>query len=193
MTPFRGFVREATRRNLETRITILYSVRTPRDIIFKDEFHQLALDNPHFNFAVTCTRLTPEDEWTGRRGRIDAPWVQEHIHDLPNTVFYACGPNELVDSVENLLRGRWAFPRRKFGRKRGWNKAQYTCSNTHLFGPRTNAWAHGSSTSAAGKCRYTGIVDKDRSVAPPPAYSTSLTWGRFSSPGQPGWTFSMRP
>src|SRR6476646_9742596 len=111
VTPFRGFVREATRRQLETRITILYSVRTPRDIIFKDEFHQLAVDNPHFNFAVTCTRLTPEDEWNGRRGRIDAAWVQEHIHDLPNTVFYACGPNELVDSVENLLQGTLGVPK----------------------------------------------------------------------------------
>jgi ferredoxin-NADP reductase len=29
VTPFRGFVREATRRKLETKITVLYSVRTP--------------------------------------------------------------------------------------------------------------------------------------------------------------------
>ena len=28
VTPFRGFVREATRRKLETQITVLYSVRT---------------------------------------------------------------------------------------------------------------------------------------------------------------------
>jgi ferredoxin-NADP reductase len=111
VTPFRGFVREATRRQLETRITVLYSVRTPRDIIFKDEFHQLAVENPHFTFAVTCTRLTPDDEWSFRRGRIDAAWIQEHIHDLPNTVFYACGPNELVDSMEDLLHGQLAVPK----------------------------------------------------------------------------------
>ena len=34
-------VREATRRKLETKITILYSVRTTNDIIFNDEFHKL--------------------------------------------------------------------------------------------------------------------------------------------------------
>src|SRR6185436_18989856 len=33
VTPFRGFVREATRCNYETKITILYSVRTTNDII----------------------------------------------------------------------------------------------------------------------------------------------------------------
>ena len=103
VTPFRAFVREATRRELETKITILYSVRTTNDIIFNDEFHQMELDNPNFDFYVTCTRLVPEDPWTGRRGRINAEWVKERIHDLPNTVFYACGPNELVEFAQTLV------------------------------------------------------------------------------------------
>jgi len=103
VTPFRAFVREATRRQLETRLTILYSVRTTNDIIFDEEFRQLEQDNPNFNFYVTCTRLHPDDAWTGRRGRIDAAWVKHHIHDLPNTTFYACGPNELVEFAEELV------------------------------------------------------------------------------------------
>jgi len=106
VTPFRAFVREASRRQLETQITVLYSVRTTNDIIFDQEFRDLEQANQKFNFYVTCTRLSAEDMWTGRRGRIDAPWVKEHIHDLPNTVFYACGPNELVEFAEELvLRG----------------------------------------------------------------------------------------
>ncbi len=50
VTPFRGFVREATRRKLETKITVLYSVRTTNDIIFNDEFHELAIEEPAFQF-----------------------------------------------------------------------------------------------------------------------------------------------
>jgi ferredoxin-NADP reductase len=103
VTPFRAFVREATRRNLDTKITVLYSVRTTNDIIFNTEFRDLAQTNPNFNFYVTCTRIHPEDPWTGRRGRIDADWVKHHIYDLENTVFYACGPNELVESIEHLV------------------------------------------------------------------------------------------
>ncbi len=103
VTPFRGFVREATRRKLETKITILYSVRTTNDIIFNSEFRALAQQNNNFNFCVTATRLHPEDPWTGRRGRIDAIWVKEHIQDLSNTIFYACGPNELVEATEKLV------------------------------------------------------------------------------------------
>lgn len=111
VTPFRGFVREATRRELGTRITILYSVRTTNDIIFHQEFRDLEQENQNFDFYVTCTRLVPEDPWTGRRGRINADWVKEHIHDLPHTVFYACGPNELVEFAEHLVRDELKIPK----------------------------------------------------------------------------------
>jgi ferredoxin-NADP reductase len=103
VTPFRAFVRDATRRKADTRITILYSVKTTNDIIFNAEFLELQAENGNFKFIVTCTRLGPEHNWNGRRGRIDATWVREHIGDLTNTVFYACGPNALVEATEHLV------------------------------------------------------------------------------------------
>src|SRR6185437_12313985 len=103
VTPFRGFVREATLRKLETKITILYSVRTTNDVIFARELRQLEQENPNFKFLVTCTRLAIEDPWTGRRGRIDANWIREHIENLADTVFYACGPDELVEGTQRLV------------------------------------------------------------------------------------------
>jgi ferredoxin-NADP reductase len=103
VTPFRGFVREATRRGITTRITILYSVRRPADIIFRQEFEELARLNPNFEFHVTCTRLTAEDEWTGRHGRITGHWVRQHLGDPVRTTFYACGPNALVEHAEHLV------------------------------------------------------------------------------------------
>jgi ferredoxin-NADP reductase len=103
VTPFRGFVREATRRKLGTKITVLYSVRQPKDIIFNNEFRELEKENPNFKFHVTCTRAQPADNWTGHTGRIHADWVKEHVTDLANTVFYACGPNALVEFAEGLV------------------------------------------------------------------------------------------
>jgi glycine betaine catabolism B len=103
VTPFRGFVREATRRKLATRITILYSVRTPTDIIFNNEFRELEKENPNFRFIVTCTRVLPEHNWIGRTGRITPEWVREISCDLPNSVYYACGPNKLVEFAEVLV------------------------------------------------------------------------------------------
>ena len=103
VTPFRGFVREATAKNLNTKITVLYTVKTTRDIIFEKEFRELEAKNPNFNFHVTCTRLTPEDPWTGRRGRITPEWVQSYVETAANTVFYACGTNEMVNAIEHLV------------------------------------------------------------------------------------------
>lgn len=111
VTPFRGFAREAARRRLETRITVLYSVRTTNDIIFHEEFKELVQENPNFEFHVTCTRLHPEDPWTGRRGRITPDWIKEHIVDLPNTIFYACGPTALVDATEHMVLAELAVPK----------------------------------------------------------------------------------
>ncbi len=111
VTPFRAFAREATRRKLETKITVLYSVRTTNDIIFNEEFHTLQRENSNFDFFVTCTRLHPQDPWTGRRGRIDPAWVKQHIIDPAKTVFYACGPNELVDFAEQLVLGEMKVPK----------------------------------------------------------------------------------
>ncbi len=111
VTPFRGFVREATSRKLNTPITILYSVRVPGDIIFKNEFLQLEDANPNMDFKVTCTRAEPNDPWPGRRGRIDAAWIKEHVVDLPNTVFYACGPTALVEGVEKTVLHELGVPK----------------------------------------------------------------------------------
>jgi ferredoxin-NADP reductase len=103
VTPFRAFVREANRRKLDTKITILNSVRTTADIIFEGQFRQLERENPNFKWHVTCTRLLPSDPWTGRRGRINADYIKEHIGELSKTVFYACGPNEFVETAETLV------------------------------------------------------------------------------------------
>jgi glycine betaine catabolism B len=111
VTPFRAFARDATQRKVETKITVLYSVRTPVDIIFNAEFRKLENENPNFKFHVTCTRLAPEADWTGRRGRIDSQWVHEHLTDLSNTVFYACGPNALVDAAERLVLEELKIPK----------------------------------------------------------------------------------
>ncbi len=111
VTPYRGFAREAARRQLKTKITVLYSVRTTDDIIFKDEFAELAAQNPNFHFKVTCTRLAEDHPWEGRRGRIDADWIKEQVDDLDKTVFYACGPTGLVEGTEKLVKEELGVPK----------------------------------------------------------------------------------
>lgn len=111
ITPFRGFAREAAKRSLATKITIIYSVRTTTDIIFNTEFRELEKNNPNFKFLVTCTRLSAEDPWPGRRGRIDAAFLKSQIGDLTNTIFYCCGPTSLVEGTDKLVTGEMGIPK----------------------------------------------------------------------------------
>lgn len=111
VTPFRGFAREATQRQLSTRITVLYSVRTPKDIIFCEEFRQLEAANPNFRLLVTCTRLEEGDAWSGRRGRLDTDWILQEAGDLEQVIFYACGPTALVEATERLVRDELQLPK----------------------------------------------------------------------------------
>ncbi len=111
ITPFRGFAREAAKRSLATKITIIYSVRTTTDIIFNTEFRELEKQNPNFKFLVTCTRLSAEDPWPGRRGRIDAEFLKSQIGDLTNTIFYCCGPTSLVEGTDKLVTGEMGIPK----------------------------------------------------------------------------------
>ena len=112
VTPFRGFVREAMLRNLEVRISVLYSVRNPEEIIFRKDFEDMERQYPNFKFLVTCTRVPEGDPcWTGHRGRITPEWLRELATDLPNTVFYACGPNAMVEGMEHLVTHNLQVPK----------------------------------------------------------------------------------
>lgn len=103
VTPFRGFVRYLTKTRPHTRCVILFSVRVPSDIIFNDEFRRLEAVNPSFEFVVTCTRADNDPHWTGRKGRVNEQWLHEYTRELHNTVYYTCGPTELVVSIEQML------------------------------------------------------------------------------------------
>lgn len=114
VTPYRGFVREAVQRHLETRITILYSVRTPQDILFAAEFRAMEKAHRWFRFLVTCTRVPEGEAWPGLRGRIDAELMKFLIEDPDQTYVYACGPNALVDRAEEIVTRELHFPKSQF-------------------------------------------------------------------------------
>ncbi len=111
VTPFRAFIREANLRKLTTKITVLYSVRQPEDIIFRRDFEALAAENPNVKFLVTCTRVADAHAWTGRRGRVTADWMAEQTTDLSNTVFYACGSNEMVEMIKGIVANDLKLPK----------------------------------------------------------------------------------
>jgi|SRR5215831_3337147 len=88
-------------RYQETRLWLLFGVRTEQDIYYREEFEQLAAKHENFTFLPTLSRGSAE--WKGLRG-----YVQEHvpgiIGDRKDMHAYICGLDKMVRANRNLLK-----------------------------------------------------------------------------------------
>ena len=101
ITPFRDMVKYATDKKLPMKITLIYSNKTPADIVYEDEWPVFEKENPNLSVAHTITGDAAG--WNGRRGRIDESMIKEFCSDLQHTPFYICGPPAMVNGMFELL------------------------------------------------------------------------------------------
>ncbi|MBI5392535.1 oxidoreductase [Candidatus Woesearchaeota archaeon] len=106
ISPLRCIVQYIQDKELETKATLIYSNKTPDDIIFKKELLEMNDEMQNFSLQLTITR--PEEmekfrQWTGHTGRIDATFLQECIADIKKPYYFLCGPPEFVNAMETLL------------------------------------------------------------------------------------------
>lgn len=102
ITPLHSIARFVLESNLpDADVVLFFSVKTPRDIIYKEIWEKLQADFPNFHFYLTVTRASAS-EWSGHRGRITADWVRECIGDASDRLAYICGPGPMVETSEQL-------------------------------------------------------------------------------------------
>src|SRR5437868_7920717 len=95
---------------LDTRATLLYSVRTNRDIMFESELEQLRSRLENFQYHVTLSQ--PHPEWVGPRGHISREFVESRVNDLAAQDFFLCGPAPFMDACRGILIGLGVKPER---------------------------------------------------------------------------------
>ena len=99
IAPLRAMLRRAL--HLPHRnIGLFYSVRTPDEFAYEDEWRGLAKAG-EIELRQTVTRATDTD-WTGPRGRLNREALEEMVHD-PATLCFVCGPPALVDEMPKVL------------------------------------------------------------------------------------------
>ena len=84
-------------------MTLLYSNKTPDDIVYKDEWQNFERENSNLKVVHTITENTTG--WNVITGRIDEAMIREFCNDLDNTLFYICGPPGMVDAMQGILKG----------------------------------------------------------------------------------------
>ncbi|MBI4053226.1 MAG: hypothetical protein HY394_04265 [Candidatus Diapherotrites archaeon] len=102
IAPFRCMAHYITEKRLPTKVFILFSARTRENLIYFDELNALEKANKNVKAIWTLTRETP-DGWNGLLGRFHPDCIAEAIGGLDGKVFYICGPNEMVASLNELL------------------------------------------------------------------------------------------
>ena len=102
ITPFRDMIKYAGDKKLPIKLTLLYSNKTPADIVYKEEWGVFEGENP--NLKVVNTITDNASGWAGKTGRINEDMIRDFCNDLNNTLFYICGPPGMVDGLSNLLK-----------------------------------------------------------------------------------------
>ncbi|MEU7956987.1 ferredoxin reductase [Micromonospora humida] len=105
VVPLMAMVRARRAAGNRAPFRLIYSVRTPADVIYADELRTRARDDLGLDVSYVYTREAP-DGWRGEPHRIGLADVNTHgwPADL-EPLCYVCGPTGFVETVADLLVG----------------------------------------------------------------------------------------
>jgi ferredoxin-NADP reductase len=100
IAPLRSMLWHALLAERDGQIVLIYSVRSPEELAYLNEFEGLAAAR-RIDFHHTVTR-TASEGWAGRQGRIDGAYLRPLIAP-GETLCFLCGPPALVGELPELL------------------------------------------------------------------------------------------
>jgi ferredoxin-NADP reductase len=106
IVPLMAMIRHRIATGSDVPMRLLYSVRTPDEVIYRQELDRLAAGAQGIDVIYTFTRAAPAG-WTGYHRRIDAAMLAEvgwPPEAQPAT--FVCGPTQFVETAANVLLAR---------------------------------------------------------------------------------------
>jgi ferredoxin-NADP reductase len=103
IVPLMAMIRSRVSTGSTAQFRLLYSVREPGAIFYRDEFRALSSQGDSVVITYAYTRVTPKD-WPRPAGRIDPELIEKDTwpSDLRPTS-YVCGPTSFVEHATDLL------------------------------------------------------------------------------------------
>ena len=103
VVPLMSMLRHRQRLGLRTPAALLYSIRTPDEVIYQTELEAIAKADSSFTLLLDYTRQAPPS-WAGYQRRVDEAMLREVVAKLPPQLqAFVCGPTGLVEAVANGL------------------------------------------------------------------------------------------
>ena len=103
VVPLMSMIRQRAAAGSHVPTRLLYSSRTPGDVIYHEELEQQQANDDTLRVFYTFTRVQPPG-WTGYARRIDTQMLAEVAWPLGKALqTYICGPTLLVEAAANGL------------------------------------------------------------------------------------------
>ncbi len=104
ITPLLSMLRHAVVAEPKRRVTLVFSVKTERDIPFREELLSFEPNHPQTKVVFAVTR---GGEMPGiHKGRVDADLLRRLTDGDPTRAVYCiCGPTPMIDGMKELLAG----------------------------------------------------------------------------------------
>jgi len=102
VVPLMAMVRGRHESGGRAPMNLVYSVRTPEDVLYRDELERRARLDDGLTVTIAYTRSAPESDARGAR-RITAGELGSWAPARPGLRTYVCGPTGFVDAVADAL------------------------------------------------------------------------------------------
>ncbi len=107
IAPIRSMLLDLFNRQYARSATLLWGLRSERDLYYQNELEGLAKRYPNFLFLTTLSR--PENAWTGKVGRVTR-LVEERVSTVANLSVYLCGNSTMIKDVSDIINKKGLCP-----------------------------------------------------------------------------------
>ena len=115
VTPLVSILRFIKAEAPEVHAHLVYSVASPREVLFADELAELDR-SPNIEVSLTVTR--DAEDWMGHTGRISHRLL-ESLKLSRQALYYFCGSRAFIDDMSELLAG-WGIPESQLKYEKWW-------------------------------------------------------------------------
>jgi ferredoxin-NADP reductase len=103
IVPLMSMIRSRATAGSPSPFRLLYSVREPEAVFYRDELQALPAQDPSISITYAYTRATPKN-WPRPTGRIDVDLISETTWPANlSPTCYVCGPTSFVETATDLL------------------------------------------------------------------------------------------
>lgn len=107
IAPFRSMLWALADAGSARRISLLWGLRSERDLYYQDELIRLRERLPNFSFVTTLS--APTADWRGAAGRVSS-LVETHVTDVANLEVLLCGNGGMIRDVRDIVRRKGLCP-----------------------------------------------------------------------------------